>query len=252
MAIDIRTPNINAPTESGRLEQIRSYLYQMSEQLNWALNTVESNVASVTNQALQTELKTAVKTQTPEEVQSNFNAIKQLIIKSADIVEAYSEAINKKFEGVYLAQSDFGTFYEQESTELAADVSGISTYFNSLQEIIPTLENAKNQFIETTAYIKTGHIDTKETGEKIFGIEIGQEDTLNDKKIFDKYARFTSDRLSFFDNNGDEVAYISDKKLVITNVKISNSLVFGVKEGYVLDNTDGLAFIWEYEHKERE
>ena len=70
MAIDIRTPNINAPTESGRLEQIRSYLYQISEQLNWAFNTVETDISTVTQQSVQTGAKAS----TPEEeALSNFN-----------------------------------------------------------------------------------------------------------------------------------------------------------------------------------
>ena len=42
MGLDIRLPNITATTDAGKLEQIRSYLYQFAEQLNWALKTFEA------------------------------------------------------------------------------------------------------------------------------------------------------------------------------------------------------------------
>lgn len=48
MAIDIRLPNINSTTDAGQIAQIRSYLYQFAEQMQWALNTIESgNTTSV-------------------------------------------------------------------------------------------------------------------------------------------------------------------------------------------------------------
>ena len=34
---DFRRPNINAPTTEGQLSQVKSYLYQLTNQLNFAL-----------------------------------------------------------------------------------------------------------------------------------------------------------------------------------------------------------------------
>ena len=98
MGIDIRLPNITATTEAGQLSQMRSYLYQFAEQLQWALNTLDKGTS-----AEEIELKNAVgevveKTEEAK-AQDAFNSIKDLIIKSADIVEAYYEEIdniNKK------------------------------------------------------------------------------------------------------------------------------------------------------------
>jgi hypothetical protein len=42
MSFDIKLPNISSQTESGKIEQIKSYLYQLAEQLKWALNSIES------------------------------------------------------------------------------------------------------------------------------------------------------------------------------------------------------------------
>ena len=46
-------------------------------------------------------------------------------------------------------------------------------------------------------------------------------------EVFDKFARFTSDRLSFYDQNDNEVAYISDRKLYITHVEVKGTFSIG-------------------------
>jgi hypothetical protein len=60
-------------------------------------------------------------------------------------------------------------------------------------------------------------------------------------EIFRKYARFVSNRLSFFDQNDAEVAYISDYKLYITSAQVLTGLTIG---RYTIDTSDGLAFKW--------
>ena len=40
MNIDIRFPNITAPTAEGQMAQMQSYMHQLVQQLNWALNTI--------------------------------------------------------------------------------------------------------------------------------------------------------------------------------------------------------------------
>jgi hypothetical protein len=58
-------------------------------------------------------------------------------------------------------------------------------------------------------------------------MEIGQRTEVDGVEVFNKYARFTSDRLSFFDQNGNEVAYISDKKLYISHIEVTGSYNIG-------------------------
>lgn len=48
MSINIRFPNITAKTEAGQIEQIKSYLYQLVQQLNWVLATLESGTSAAT------------------------------------------------------------------------------------------------------------------------------------------------------------------------------------------------------------
>jgi hypothetical protein len=44
MGYDFKLPNISDPTESGKIEQIRSYLYQFIGQLEWALNSINNQI----------------------------------------------------------------------------------------------------------------------------------------------------------------------------------------------------------------
>ena len=238
MSIDIPRPNITAATEAGRFEQVRSYLYQMAEQLNFALNSVETRIeTSMTEASKQSSAEP-----TPEEIQTNFNSIKALIIKSADIVDEYYDKISKRLEGLYVASGDFGEFVEKTEADLIATSKDITAKFENIQQITSSLEEIKDQLIETDAYIRTGLVDyDNATGAAIYGIEIGQTNAIDDKKVFDKFARFTSDRLSFYDKNDVEVAYISDYKLVITSAEIQGTLILGK---YKIDTSDGLAFIW--------
>ena len=61
----------------------------------------------------------------------------------------------------------------------------------------------------------------------LHGIELGQRKFRDGEEFFHKYARFTPDRLAFYDANGNQVAYISDRKLYIANVHITGTFLKG-------------------------
>ena len=91
MSVDIRLPNINSTTDAGQIAQIRSYLYQFAEQMQWALNTIESgNTTSVDITATK---KTGGAAES-DDFESNFNSVKSLIMKSAP----YTSGIGKVYE----------------------------------------------------------------------------------------------------------------------------------------------------------
>ena len=48
MSVEIRLPNITAPTADGQMQQMKSYMYQLVQQLNWALHTVDSGTTEST------------------------------------------------------------------------------------------------------------------------------------------------------------------------------------------------------------
>lgn len=261
MSIDIRLPQINPKTEAEK--QIASYLFQLAEQLQWALKNVDtsSNTVIVTP----TPKSLLPGTQTAVTAEETFGLIKSLIIKSADIVTAYYEEINKKLIGEYVALSDFGTFAENTSQDVVENSTNINRTFNNVQEIKTgvdssleslsaeiggidskvdgvntnlskdisdlksVLQTFKTSLGEVTANIKSGLL-YYDNGIPVYGLEIGQINTIDGVEVFNKFARFTAERLTFYDQNGSEVAYISDYKLYISNVEITSSFKIG---GYI-------------------
>lgn len=238
MNIDIRLPNINGKTDSQQLAQIKSYLYQFAGQLQWALGNVDAKID--THMAVQMASSGASKKADPVE---NFNALKGLIIKSADIVDAYYQEIDNllKLSGDYAAQSDFGSFKEYTQNSISATDKKINQDITDYQAIYDENGNVRTDLL-INGCIHTGIIEYSESGAAIVGIQIGQVTKENGVEVFNKFARFTADELSFYDRNSVKVAYISDTKLHITNAEISGNLKLG---GFVLDTASGLALRWE-------
>ena len=237
MSFDIKLPNITANTDTGKLEQIRSYLYQLVEQLKWALNSIESNATNGFQQSNKTS-----GTNTSEAIsQATFNSVKSMIIKSADIISAYYEEINNKLAGKYVAQSDFGRYEEETEQNITENSKGIDRAFKDIQKITSDIEGFENKLIEVNANIRTGLLRYDDNGVPIYGLQVGQKNEIDGVEVFNKYAEFTSDRLSFFDKNDIEVAYISDFKLYITNAQITGTLTLG---RFVFDTSDGLVIKW--------
>lgn len=236
MKIDFRLPKITAKDEAGQLRQMQSYMFQLVEQLNYAMKLVDGGN---TSPEARSGVPTAAAESEDAKSLATFNSVKSLIIKSADIVNAYYEAINARLEGVYVAESDFGTYVEQTNALIDANSKTITQYYENIQKILTDIEEFGKRLsqIDVNAYIKSGLLYyDEETGTPVYGLEIGQRTEQDGEDIFDKYARFTSDKLSFYDSNDNEVAYISDKKLYITHVEITGSLTYG---GFVDKVTSG-------------
>lgn len=349
MGVEIRLPNITGATEKEQLLQVRSYLYQLSEQLQYAfdnLNTIggTGNNSYVVNQPRGFTASSGATGGSSGGI--SFAELKALIIKSADIVDAYYEEISKKLEGHYVAQSDFGTYVELTSQEITANSTAITQSFENTQIIIREtkdalnsgINNSKNELtlyiddasgeldgkinsangridetngkisnlddaieaantrldgaegsladakdqlnksiqtvsdsvsrvdgllqsakeelkgsiddleidlaglsqivVDVTAYVKSGLLYSTDAGVPVYGIEIGQTVDANGEEVFNKFARFTSEKLSFYDANGNEVAYISDKKLYIGQAEITTSIKIGKLIDLVMANGD--------------
>lgn len=234
--MDIKYPNITAPDYGARLEQVRSYLYQLVDQLNFALN-LDASSASAQQQIIRSGGQAV---EEKEDSQATFNSIKSLIISSADVVNAYYDKIVKRLEGVYVAESDFGTYAQQTSQTIEATSQSVESLYTNIQQILTDIENVDSYLIDVKATIKAGELYTEDDGTPVYGIEIGQINTVNGE-VKQRFARFTSSKLSFYDQNGTEVAWISGEKLYITHAEVTGTLTIG---RYVLDTSNGLAFKW--------
>ena len=254
MSIEIRLPNITGASPEAQLAQLKSYLYQMVGQLNYALTTVGTATAETYKVVNTTANGTE---QQKEDPVSTFNSIKALIIKSADIVQSYYDEISRRLEGIYVAEATFpdgiATFIQETSNDVIANSEYITQMYENVQTILSDIDGIKNDQINVRAHIKTGLLyyvgedgtesDSElEDGTPVYGVEVGQVvKDENGKETFNKFARFMADRLSFYDQNGSEVAYISDYKLYITNAEITGTLKLG---GFAIDTTRGFTLRW--------
>lgn len=224
MSMDIRYPNITGKDSEAQLIQVKSYLHQLVGQLNWALKNVEGGTSG--SEAYMD--KGTASTGGPDaKSQATFNSIKSLIMKSADIVNAYYQEINRRLEGVYVAESDFGVYVEQTSQQIEENSTSIDQLYTNLQQIITDIEGMEHSLIGVEAHIRSGLLYYDEDGVPIYGLEIGQKTEIDGEEVFNQFARFTAEKLSFYDSNGNEVAYISDKKLYITHIEVTGSFTQG-------------------------
>ena len=219
---NFRYPNITGVSDREQLAQVRSYLHQLVDQLNNAAITGGGTAGPVVYKGAG-----GADTSPEKEALDTFNSIKSLIIKSADIVTAWYDQVNMRLDGVYVAQSEFGSYAEQTSQQIQANSSGISSLYTNLQAIVSELEGVENAVIEVNAHIKSGLLYYGEDGAPVYGLEIGQRNEIDGQEVFNKFARFTADRLAFYDQNDNEVAYISDRKLYITHVEVKGSFLMG-------------------------
>ena len=222
--INIRLPNITASSDREQLIQVKSYLHQLVGELNWALSSLESGTSTASKTGDKLSSGSAI---TKEEMTTSYNELRSLIIKSASTISAYAEAAEERYKSLYVAQSDFGTYKEEAEQRIVENSTSIEQFFANMQEILTEIETLEHSLIEVSANIKSGLLYYDDSGVPVYGVEVGQRTEVDGVEVFDKFARFISDRLSFYDQNNNEVAYISDRKLHITHVEVKGTFRMG-------------------------
>lgn len=235
--IELRLPNIKG-NDKEQLVQIRSYLYQLAEQLQFALNNISPSTSTSSSVVQPQREKNTSPSPQSLDAEVAFDKLKPFIIKSADIVNAYYEEISVMMSGSYVAESEFGTFEEQTNQKITQSSTDIEQLFTDLQQICTDIENINFTLAEVNAHIKSGLLYYDNNGIPVYGLEIGQKNFMDGEEVFNKFARFTADRLSFYDQNDTEVAYISDYKLYIRNVEITSTYKIGGFQDIVMANGD--------------
>lgn len=264
MSIELRLPNINATTDRGQLVQIKSYLYQFAEQLNWALNTMEKGTSSE-SVVMQDAVGNVLQETEEAKAYDTFNSIKDLIIKSADIVEAYYEEIDNliSLDGKYVAQADFGEggvakYIETTNMSIDATSKYIDQKFTKT-EIIDgeeiasqySLNDLDSRIRTQEGAIRSGWVNTyitdngtiSNTPREVLGVDVGGIRTTDGVESV-RYATFSEAGIELYDGSKSSrpVAYISKNKIYITSAEFISSVKMGK---YKLDLSNGIAFKWE-------
>lgn len=224
-------PPAMAGDEKEQLQGLYRYLMQMSEQLNEAMNGM--SIATFTPEA-QAQIREVASSGAKKDIDSTRNALRSLIIKTADIVRTEMDEISAELKTKVEAQSTkFGTLVETLEQKISANATGIAQNFSYYQELDGRTDGFEGTVKRINSRIFSGIIAYDQvTGDPITGIAIGEGVTAYDAEwnpIINTNARmatFTKNRLSFW--QGDtEVAYFSDRRLHITSAEVSREMRFG-------------------------
>ena len=260
MSFKFQLPPITA--ESG-IDKLRSYLMQMTDQLEYALNNIETS-----NFTLEAQQQITKKPEqyTEQSVDEAVSLLKDLIVKNAEVIESHMDEISQELHGEYTAlSSDFGEYKEESTAQITANAQNITqnyTLVQNLQNDVSSLDDATAGAIsdinntlsgdaswmqQTDSYIKTGILYFDGLN-PVTGIALGQIQTeiVNGEKVMKRegfYATFTPQELAFY--KGDtKVAYVSNEQLYITNANVIDGLDLGrytIKD----ESGKGLTFKWK-------
>ena len=231
MAERIDVPPTLQGDEKAQLQQVWSYLYQLSEAINNNLAGIGGNELTDAERQTMRQIINAGKEQAE---QGDIETLKSLIIKTADFVQTNLQEYRINLLGESVASGKFGKYVRHTGLNVAVNPEGIMQKY-TFEEVVQGLKtysiNAKN-------YIKTGLLRTV-NNEPVYGVAIGKDvvtfseegvETYNDGN---KVAELTADELSFWQNgvkvagytgsrisfyyNGSEVFYIQNGKLYSVN-----------------------------------
>ena len=214
-------PPILRGKEAEQLQQLYSYLSAMSQQLNSALMTISI-------EQLTPETQTVILEGTEKQQLAQKSALKEMIVKSAEIVRTQMDEIRTTLETQVEAVSEqFGQINTQLTNEVNLTAEGLQqaiSYIETLQQAGETSAEFQARY---TSYIHVGVI-RYDNGVPISGVAIGKDVTNPDGTVNPnkKLATFTADRLSFY-TAGTEIAYFSNNTFHIENGEVTKSFKMG-------------------------
>ena len=208
--IEIRPPQLTGGTPQEQLGQLQRYLTALAQQLQFAFDAVQGGSPEIMAAA-------APHPRAQEQQrQDTLRQLKALILKSAQVTQVLEQQVSKRLEGKYVAVSQFGTYCQETSQTLEANSRELKQTFQNVQQLESTVAGLGSAVREVNASIRTGEI-----ADGIYGVEIGQQEREDGIIRFRRYARLTAEKLSFYDSNEIEVAYVSNRRLYVTAAEIA-------------------------------
>lgn len=235
MSIKIETPpNLSGATEA-QLRQMYSYLYRLSEHLNVALGELSDKETAV-KEALQAG-RSGPSASDFKKLAGSYNELRALIVNTAEIIRSEMDTVQTTMQGKYEAiSSQWGTFQENFQTtvtETAREVVREYEYDGAITTLQEQAAGFESYRLKTEGYIRQGFIAYDDNGAPILGIAIGQglkgtAVTIDgvEYEQFDSSqscAFYTAEKVSFR-INGQEVAYVSNRRLYIGDMEVTGTV----------------------------
>ena len=172
----IRLPNISAGTEAEQLRQIRSYLYQLAEQLQVLLGNTQ------TEQAL------------------TFGEVRTKLLRSAEVMDAIAGSISRRYDGRYLLRQAWEPYAAgQEGTlrETALLSRKNAEKAGALETLLRQLED--KELWEDPCLIPLYREGT------LTGVELGQRRQLGRRITYRRLVRLEEGGLTLWSPEGEKV-----------------------------------------------
>lgn len=246
----IPLPPYPTGTVAAQVARQYSYLFQMAQQLNMALQALDGALGTAVENkpgagaaAQQTAQDSAVA------INRQYQNLRAMILKTAEEVEKTTQQLSAELKEKYVAQSEFGTYVQNLSAYLEANPEALTQYYgfcSDLKTNIAAVDAAFSHYrVNTEGFIRTG-IVYYDGSVPVYGVAVGQNLTSREVdgeqlvEMHDFRAVFTAEKLSFWQDD-NEVAYVSNNRLYITHITVLDTLNLGK---WRMECRDGLAFKW--------
>ena len=186
-------PPVLQGSEQTQLQQLYGYLNTISEKLNEALMNITIEQMSA---EAQEQIRSAVKGST-ERNQSEYNTLKALIIKSAEIVRTEMDEIATELRSSTQALSnEFGELQTDLTQTIRDTATGLLREFK-YDETVTNAQTGAKYKTHTEQYIFSGLLD-ETTNPPTYGIAIGENVTNTDGTLNEagKMATFTMSEMA--------------------------------------------------------
>lgn len=205
MNLNIAYPSISEGTTEERLNELKSYLYQMVETLN-ACDTSAYAVMSELSQAVNaSELPEDAKRPETELKLQEYSALRSLIIKTADYAARNSESFGLSLQGNYVAVSDFGKYFENATVDIDGTPYGITQLYNYSAGIDAASSDYR---VNQESYIKTGLLYHDEAT-PVYGVGVGN--IYGDFSVYEKTEDTEiNNAKTYYTKNGSNYVEVSE------------------------------------------
>lgn len=248
-------PNINEIGATTESKKIKSYLFQLTEQLRYVLNNIETeNFSSELYKQFENTVTVSESLAKLDEfVEKGLNNANEEMGEIRETVKQSEQTLLNIYQELYDAiaasASEVTAKYQSEIQRLDTSISSTLQADYTLKSETASLEAQMLSKFQQTAEDMMAIFSETYTGEitdlsdfaqqfssyirfSLGGIELGRSDSVI-------VARLQNNKLSFIQKGtgGEyEVAYISDKKLYITEANITKSVTFGTEaHGFLYD-----------------
>ena len=238
--MSLELPPMAQGTAEQQLAALRDYLVRMAQSLDPVSGSSERILAEARKGADKAQEK-AVK-----DIRARAASLKALILKTADEITAYTDSKAEAFASLYVAKSEYGSYYNQIETQVeqtARDTVESYHYTEAIQAL-------DTYMTELNGQIRRGVIEDPETHEVHLGIAIseqlfftGQTQTEGGLTYYElspgqTLGLYTSTGWQFWINGAKRGWFSSeDSMLHVSNIVVENRLQLG--SGWEIVSTGG-------------